>query len=53
MKSSQIKDTATREAVASLEDKLKRIQSIPQLSRTASLASVVDAINKITDSLKR
>jgi len=53
MKSSQIKDTATRVAVEDLEKKIARIQSVPQLPRTASLASVIDAINKLTDSIKR
>lgn len=53
MKSSRIKDTATREVVSNLERKVDKIQSIPQLPRTASLASVIDAINKLTDSMKR
>ena len=53
MKSSQIKDTATREAVSSLENKLKKIQGIPQLPLNSDLASVIAVINKITDNLKR
>lgn len=53
MKSSQIKDVATREAVSSLENKLKKIQTIPQLSSDASIASIVAVLNKITDNLKR
>lgn len=53
MNSRQIKDTATRNAVKTLEDKIKIIEDIKQLPADASIKQVVDTINKITNSLKR
>jgi len=48
-----IKDYNTREAIRTLEDKLKRIEQIRQLPQDASIKEIVDTINKITDSVKR
>lgn len=42
-----------KDKIKLLEEKLARIERISQLPRTASLESVIDAINKITNSLKR
>jgi len=39
--------------VSELEKKIERIESIQQLPTTASNASIVDIINKITNSMKR
>lgn len=53
MNSNLIRDMATREAVKKLEEEIRRINNIPTLSHDASLIDVIDAINKITKSLKR
>lgn len=50
---SLIKDPEVRKAINELEKRINRIESIPQLPRTSSTGSIVDAINKITNSLKR
>ena len=42
-----------KKRIKELEEKLKLIQSIPQLPMNASLAEIVIAINKITNSVKR
>jgi hypothetical protein len=39
--------------IKELENRMKIISSIPQLSITSSLADVIIAINKITNSIKR
>lgn len=52
-KSTLIKDTATRNAVSNIEDKLKNIESIKQIPNTATLNEVIAIINQITNSLKR
>ena len=48
-----IDDPKIRKAIEDINKRLDRIESIPQMSRTSSLPSVIDAINKITKSLKR
>lgn len=53
MKSGLIQDVATRQAVQAVEKNIERINRIPQLSKSASLEEVIDAINKITASMKR
>ena len=50
---SLIKDPETRKAIDDLNKKLDRIESIQQLPRTASNSSIVDALNRITRSIKR
>ena len=52
-KANQIKDPATRQAVQELERTNEKLKRIPQLPDTANLKTVIDTINKITDSLKR
>jgi hypothetical protein len=39
--------------IKKLEEKLARIERISQLPKSATLSEVIDAINKITNSLKR
>lgn len=39
--------------VSELEKKIDRIESIHQIATTASNATIVDIINKITNSMKR
>ena len=53
MKSDRIKDTATRDAVRDLELLAERMTKIPQLPNTATMAQIIAAINKLTNSLKR
>ena len=53
MNSNLILDRATREAVKKLEEEARRVKSVKQLSQDASLVDIINAINKITDSLKR
>lgn len=52
-KSTLIKDTATRNAVSNIEDKLKSIENIQQIPTDATLQQVIAIINKITNNLKR
>jgi hypothetical protein len=49
----RIGDKATREAVRNMEERLVRIESIPQLSADTSLTRVIEVINTITDSVKK
>ena len=50
---SLIKDNETRKAINDIEKRLERIESIPQLSIDSNINTIVDTINKITDSIKR
>lgn len=52
-KHSLIKDEQTRKAVDRLEERINRIEEIPQLSATATTADIVKVINQITNSVKR
>ena len=58
-KSTLIKDSATREAVNSLEQKMEGIQQIHQVQKITTNPTkddynkLVDIINKITNSMKR
>lgn len=53
MKSDRIADNATREAVRALELIAERLKSIKQLPIDATNEQIINAINKITDSIKR
>ena len=53
MKNSLIEENKTRDTLNKLKKRMDTINRIPQMPRTASLESVIDTINKITDSLKR
>ena len=48
-----IKDDATREAIARINKRLDRIESVPQLSTATTLDELIKVVNKITNSIKR
>jgi hypothetical protein len=48
-----IKDNETRSEIDKVKQKIARIESVQQLPDTATLKEVIDAVNKITKSLKR
>lgn len=51
--SNLIKDRPTREAIKSLEEERRRLDRVKPLPQSASLTDVINAINKITNSIKR
>jgi Tfp pilus assembly protein PilO len=48
-----IKDTETRLEIDKLKRRLDKVESVKQLPTDATLAQVIDAINRITKSTKR
>ena len=53
MNTNLIKDPATRKAIDEINKKLESDKNIRQLPSSATLAEVIDVINKLTGSLKR
>lgn len=52
-KKRNIQDMAIRNAIYELEGRLDKIDSIPQVPKTATLEQVIDIINKIISKDKR
>jgi Tfp pilus assembly protein PilO len=50
---SLIKDAHIRAAIDELNNRLERIEKIPQLPSDTTLAKLIERVNKITDSVKR
>jgi len=48
-----IKDVAIRDAILAINKRLDRIESVRQLPQDATIKSIVDSLNKISDSMKR
>lgn len=48
-----ITDNETRNEINKIKDKLAKINSVKQLPKDATIEQIVNAINKITDNLKR
>jgi len=53
MNTNLIKDKTTRDSIIEINRHIQRVEDIQQLPSNASLADVIEVLNKITNSTKR